>query len=119
MESIQVLFSFSFSSDDGLISSPLRVEVSHPTQKFFSEHNINFIKQNDKYTVVWLVKNKKDLKKCALMIFTDLVCGFNVFFEDPNIFETFDIEVGKVYYLKNGEGKFLHKGDCVSINDSI
>lgn len=116
MESIKILFSFSFNADyEGHLH--LNVVPTAETILFFSSHSIRFIQRENKYEVVWFSKNNKDIEMTFSSLFRDKVFTFDVLFEKGEVFNIFDLEVGKVYLLSNDKKSFLHKGDFLSSDD--
>ena len=116
MESIKILFSFSFKADH---EGPLHLKVfpTDETDTFFSSHSIRFIQRGNKYEAVWFSKNNKDIERIFFSLFRDVVFTFDVLFEKGEVFNIFDLEVGKVYLLSNDKKSFLHKGDFLSSDD--
>lgn len=118
MESIKILFSFSFNVDyEGPLH--LRVVPTDETYFFFSSHSIRFIQRGNKYEVVWFSKNNKDIELTFSSLFRDVVFTFDVFFEKGEVFNIFDLEVGKIYFLSNKKKSILHKNAFLSSEDCV
>ena len=66
---------------------------------------------------LWFSKNNKDIERIFFSLFRDVVFTFDVLFEKGEVFNIFDLEVGKVYLLSNDKKSFLHKGDFLSSDD--
>ena len=118
MESIKILFSFSFKDDyEGTLN--LKVVPAAETYLFFSSHSIRFIQRGNKYEAVWFSKNNKDIEKSFCSLFRDVVFTFDVFFENVEVFNVFELEVGKFYLLSNDKKDLLHKNAFLSSEDCV
>ena len=122
MSSVEVLFSIVFKSDfykDGICDA-FKIVPTNESKEFFKEHGIRDIERGKAFDVVWITKDKKNVEKCFKNTFEGKILTFDVFVKGRNIFSVCDVDFRRFYKFENKKGnKKLHKGDFVTVDDSI
>ena len=95
------------------ISKDFEIFPDKPTESFFKQHSMMLLKNEDRYKLIWLTKNIKDIKSCFDTIFSDVVLNFDIFIKNKKSYKYLNASSDNLYLFENTEGNTDLKVDTL------
>ena len=95
------------------IAKDFEISPDKPTESFLKQHSMTFLKSNEGYKLVWLTKNKNDIKTCFDTIFSDVILNFDIFIKNKKSYKYLNASSDVLYLYENIVGKTDLKVDTL------